>query len=90
MDHSDSEESGEDIIDLVIRTKDEKIDDSDVTRRTPLKQVLKAKKKQFEQPDSSGSDEDDGETKMLPQPKKQLKSLDATYGKKAQRTRRVI
>ena len=28
-------------------------------RRTPLKNVLKGKKKRFDQPDSSGSDEDD-------------------------------
>jgi predicted RNase H-like nuclease (RuvC/YqgF family) len=69
IDNSDSEESGDDIIDLVIRKKDEKIDDSEVIRRTPLKQVLKAKKKRFEQPDSSGSDEDDEETKIIPQPK---------------------
>ena len=69
IDNSDSEESGDDIVDLVIRKKDEKIDDSEVIRRTPLKQVLKAKKKRFEQPDSSGSDEDDEEIKIIPQPK---------------------
>ena len=46
-----------------------KIDDSEVIRRTPLKQVLKAKKKRFEQPDSSGSDEDDEEVNIIPQPK---------------------
>ncbi len=69
IDNSDSEVSGDDIIDLVIRKKDEKIDDSDVIRRTPLKKVLKAKKKRFEQPDSSGSDEDDDESKIIPQPK---------------------
>ena len=40
------------------------MDDSDVIRRTPLKKVLKAKKKRFEQPDSSGSDEDDEEVKL--------------------------
>ena len=67
--NSDSEESGDDIIDLVIRKKDEKIDDTEIIRRTPLKQVLKAKKKRFEQPDSSGSDEDDEEAKIIPQPK---------------------
>ncbi len=49
IDNSDSEESGHDIIDLVIRKKDEQIDNSDLIRRTPLKQVLKAKKKRFEQ-----------------------------------------
>ena len=69
IDNSDSEESGDDIIDLVIRKKDEKIDDSDVIRRTPLKKVLKAKNKRFEQPDSSGSDEDDEESEIIPQPK---------------------
>jgi hypothetical protein len=69
IDNSDSEKSGDDIIDLVTRKKDEKIDDSDVMRRIPLKQVLKAKKKRFEQPDSSGSDEDDEEVKIIPQPK---------------------
>jgi hypothetical protein len=69
IDNSDSEESGDDIIDLVIRKKDENIDDSDVIRRTPLKTVLKAKKKRFEQPDSSGSDEDDEDVKIIPQPK---------------------
>ena len=45
IDNLDAEESGDDIIDLVIRKKDAKIEDSDVIRRTPLKQVLKAKKK---------------------------------------------
>ena len=70
IDNSDSEESGDEIIDLVIRKKDAKIEDSDLIRRTPLKQVLKAKKKRFEQPDSSGSDEDDEEAKQEPpQPK---------------------
>ncbi len=48
IDNSDSEEKGDDIIDLVIRKKDEKIDDSDVIRRTPLKKGFKAKKKRFE------------------------------------------
>ena len=43
MDNSDSEESGDEIIDLVIRKKDAA--ESDVIRRTPLKKVLKAKKK---------------------------------------------
>ena len=38
-------------------------------RRTPLKRVLKAKKKRFEEPDSSGSDKDDTESKIIPQPK---------------------
>jgi len=70
MDNSDSEESGDEIIDLVIRKKDAKIEESDVIRRTPLKKVLKAKKKRFEQPDSSGSDEDDENAKQEPpQPK---------------------
>ena len=69
IDNSESEESGDEIIDLVIRKKDEKVDDSDVIRRTPLKKVLKAKKKRFEQPDSSGSDEDDEEATIITQPK---------------------
>ena len=68
MDNSESEESGDEIIDLVIRKKD--AEESDVIRRTPLKKVLKAKKKRFEQPDSSGSDEDDENAKQEPpQPK---------------------
>ena len=37
--------------------------------RIGIKQVLKAKKKRFEQHDSSGSDEDDEEVKIIPQPK---------------------
>ena len=45
IDNSDSEESGDEIIDLVIRKKDAKIEDSNLIRRTPLKTVLKAKKK---------------------------------------------
>ena len=70
MANSDSEESGDEIIDLLIRKKDAKIEESDVIRRTPLKKVLKAKKKRFEQPDSSGSDEDDENAKQEPpQPK---------------------
>ena len=70
IDNSESEESGDEIIDLVIRKKDAKIEESDVIRRTPLKKVLKAKKKRFEQPDSSGSDEDDENVKQEPpQPK---------------------
>ena len=70
IDNSDSEESGDEIIDLVIRKKDAKIEDSDLIRRTPLKTVLKAKKKRFEQPDSSGSDEDDENAiQEPPQPK---------------------
>jgi len=68
IDNSESEESGDEIIDLVIRKKDAA--ESDVIRRTPLKRVLKAKKKRFEQPDSSGSDEDDENAKQEPpQPK---------------------
>ena len=60
IDNSDSEGSGDEIIDLVIRKKDAKIEpEPDVIRRTPLKNVLKGKKKRFDQPDSSGSDEDD-------------------------------
>ncbi len=70
IDNSDSEESGDGIIDLVLRKKDQKIDNSDVIRRTPLKQVLKAKKQRFEQPDASGSDEDDEDVKNIPQPEK--------------------
>jgi predicted RNase H-like nuclease (RuvC/YqgF family) len=66
IDNSESEESGDEIIDLVIRKKDAA--ESDVIRRTPLKKVLKAKKKRFEQPDSSGSDEDDAKQEP-PQPK---------------------
>ena len=66
IDNSESEESGDEIIDLVIRKKDAKIEESDVIRRTPLKKVLKAKKKRFEQPDSSGSDEDDENAKQEP------------------------
>ena len=50
IDNSDSEESADDIIDLVIRNKDAKIEDSDLIRRTPLKQVLKAKKKDLNSP----------------------------------------
>ena len=70
IDNSDSAESGDEIIDLVIRKKNEKIEESDVIRRTPLKKVLKAKKKRFEQPDSSGSDEDDENAiQEPPQPK---------------------
>ena len=60
IDNSDSEESGDEIIDLVIRKKDAKLEqEPDVIRRTPLKNVLKGKKKRFDQPDSSGSDEDE-------------------------------
>ena len=60
IDNSDSEGSGDEIIDLVIRKKDAKLEpEPDVIRRTPLKNVLKGKKKRFDQPDSSGSDEDD-------------------------------
>ena len=60
IDNSDSDGSGDEIIDLVIRKKDAKIErEPDVIRRTPLKNVLKGKKKRFDQPDSSGSDEDD-------------------------------
>jgi len=59
IDNSDTEESGDEIIDLVIRKKDAKLEpEPDVIRRTPLKNVLKGKKKRFDQPDSSGSDED--------------------------------
>ena len=64
IDNSESEESSDEIIDLVIRKKDKV--ESDVIRRTPLKKVLKAKKKRFEQPDSSGSDEDDENAKQAP------------------------
>ena len=74
IDNSESEESGDEIIDLVIRKKDAKIEESDVIRRTPLKKVLKAKKKRFEQPDSSGSDEDDDNAKQEPPPPKISKS----------------
>ena len=74
IDNSESEESGDEIIDLVIRKKDAKIEESDVIRRTPLKHVLKAKKKRFEQPDSSGSDEDDDHSKQEPPPPKISKS----------------
>ena len=74
IDNSESEESGDEIIDLVIRKKDAKIEESDVIRRTPLKKVLKAKKKRFEQPDSSGSDEDDDHSKQEPPPPKISKS----------------
>ena len=74
IDNSESEESGDEIIDLVIRKKDAKIEESDVIRRTPLKKVLKAKKKRFEQPDSSGSDEDDENAKQEPPPPKISKS----------------
>ena len=60
IDNSDSDGSGDEIIDLVIRKKDAKLEpEPDVIRRTPLKNVLKGKKKRFDQPDSSGSDEDD-------------------------------
>ena len=69
IENSDSEESGDDIIDLVIRKKDSVIEESDTIRRTPLKNVLKAKKKRFEQPDSSGSDEDEVDQKPIIQPK---------------------
>ncbi len=70
IDNSESEESGDEIIDLVIRKKDAKIEESDVIRRTPLKKLLKAKKERFEQPDSSGSDEDDENAEQEPpQPK---------------------
>ncbi len=65
-DNSDSEESGDDLKDLVIRKKDAKIEESAIIRRTPLKQVLKAKKNRFEQPDSSRSDEDDENAKQAP------------------------
>ena len=74
IDNSESEESGDEIIDLVIRKKDAKIEESDVIRRTPLKKVLKAKKKRFEQPDSSGSEEDDENAKQEPPPPKISKS----------------
>ena len=69
IENSDSEESGDNIVDLVIRKKDSIIEESDIIRRTPLKNVLKAKKKRFEQPDSSGSDEDEEEKKPIAQPK---------------------
>ena len=60
IDNTDSDGSGDKIIDLVIRKKDAKLEpEPDVIRRTPLKNVLKGKKKRFDQPDSSGSDEDD-------------------------------
>ena len=60
IDNSDSDGSGDEIIDLGIRKKDAKLEPKpDVIRRTPLKNVLKGKKKRFDQPDSSGSDEDD-------------------------------
>ena len=59
LDNSDSDGSGDEIIDLVIRKKDVKIEpEPDVIRRTPLKNVLKGKKKRFDQPDALGSDED--------------------------------
>ena len=46
IDNSDSEESGDEIIDLVIRKKDAKLEpEPDVIRRTPLKNVLKGKKR---------------------------------------------
>ena len=60
IDNSDTEGSGDEIIDLVIRKKDAKLEpEPDVIRRTPLKNVLRGKKKRFDQPDSSGSDEDE-------------------------------
>ena len=68
IDNSDSEESGNDIIDLVIRKTNAVIEESDVIRRTPLKQVLKAKKKRFEQPDSSASNAEEEEKKPIAQP----------------------
>ena len=66
IDNSDSEESGDEITDLVIRKKDAKLEpEPDVIRRTPLKNVLKGKKKRFEQPDSSEDEEPEPPTPKI-------------------------
>ena len=81
IDNSDSEGSGDEIIDLVIRKKDAKIEpEPDVIRRTPLKNVLKGKKKRFDQPDSSGSDEDEEPpTPKISRSKAKLKDMEKKH-----------
>ena len=83
IDNSDSEESGDEIIDLVIRKKDAKLEpEPDVIRRTPLKNVLKGKKKRFDQPDSSGSDEDaepEPPTPKISKTKAKLKDMEKKH-----------
>ena len=81
IDNSDSEESGDEIIDLVIRKKDAKLEpEPDVIRRTPLKNVLKGKKKRFDQPDSSGSDEDEEPpTPRISKSKAKLKDMEKKH-----------
>ena len=83
IDNSDSEESGDEIIDLVIRKKDAKLEpEPDVIRRTPLKNVLKGKKKRFDQPDSSGSDEDaepEPPTPRISKTKAKLKDMEKKH-----------
>ena len=81
IDNSDSEGSGDEIIDLVIRKKDAKIEpEPDVIRRTPLKNVLKGKKKRFDQPDSSGSDEDEEPpTPKISKSKAKLKDMEKKH-----------
>ena len=81
IDNSDSDGSGDEIIDLVIRKKDAKIEpEPDVIRRTPLKNVLKGKKKRFDQPDSSGSDEDDEPpTPKISKSKAKLKDMEKKH-----------
>jgi hypothetical protein len=83
IDNSDTEESGDEIIDLVIRKKDAKLEpEPDVIRRTPLKNVLKGKKKRFDQPDSSGSDEDaepEPPTHRISKTKAKLKDMEKKH-----------
>ena len=67
IDNSDTEGSGDEIIDLVNRKKDAKLEpEPDIIRRTPLKNVLRGKKKRFDQPDLSGSDEDEEPEPPIP------------------------
>jgi hypothetical protein len=83
IDNSDTEESSDEIIDLVIRKKDAKLEpEPDVIRRTPLKNVLKGKKKRFDQPDSSGSDEDvepEPPTPRISKTKAKLKDMEKKH-----------
>ena len=86
IENSDSENSEDEIIDLVIRKKgdvvaEEKHDHPSVIRRKPLKEVLKAdtgkkktKKHNFVQPDSGTDDSGSESEEVIQKPKRVSKS----------------
>ena len=80
IEKSDSEDSGDEIIDLVIRKKDEPMqmsqEEPSVIRRKPLKEVLKkkAKKPKFYQPDSDESESQSDEIMEYKKPKSKSKA----------------